>query len=72
MTDTGSAEEDCRNLQLRAVLEEHQQSQQSNFDALAEMLGSTFTQFGTNIINVINNLGNKRNLSENPNEKRQA
>ena len=71
MTDTGSAEAVSGALQLRAVLEEHQQSQQSNFNALAETLGSTLIHFGTNIINAINNLGNKRNLSENPDGKRQ-
>ena len=43
MTDTGSAEADNGALQLRAVLEEHQQSQQSNLNALAETLGSTLT-----------------------------
>ena len=56
MTDNGSAEVDNGALQLRAVLEEHQQSQQSNFNALAEALGSTLTHFGANIINAINNL----------------
>ena len=71
MTDTGSAEADNGVLQLRAVMEEHQQSQQSNFNALAETLGSTPTHFGANIINGINDLGNKRNLSENPDGKRQ-
>ena len=34
MTETGSAEADSGTLQLRAVLEEHQQSQQSTFNVL--------------------------------------
>ena len=72
MTDTGSKKADSGALQLRAALEEHQQSPQSNFNAVAELLGSTLTQFGTNIINAINNLRNKRNLSENSDGKRQG
>ena len=71
MTDIGSEKADSGTLQLRAVLEKHQQSQQSNVNALAEALGSTVTRFGTNIINAINNLGYKRNMFESPDGKKQ-
>lgn len=45
MNDTGSAKAGNGSLQLRAVLEENQQPQQPNFNALAETLGSTLTHF---------------------------
>ena len=64
MTEIGSEEANSGDLQLWTVLEEHQQSQQSNFNALNETLGSIITNFGSNIITAINNSGYKRSLSE--------
>lgn len=64
MTETGSEEENSGDLQLWTVPEERQQSQQSNFNALNETLGSTITNFGSNNFTFINNVGYKRSLSE--------
>ena len=55
MTEIGSEEANSGDLQLWTVLEEHQQSQISNFNVLNETLGSTTTNFGSNIITAINN-----------------
>ena len=53
------------------MLKEHQQSQKSNFNVLAENVRFyPYIMFGTNIIIAINKIGNKSNLSENPDGKR--
>ena len=54
MTEIGSTEEDNGIQQLKDVLEEYQQFQQTNFSALAEIFGSNLTHFEENIITIKN------------------